>query len=140
MAEAARVFGRGGSVEHKGKRYEVAPLDLDMLAAFEVWLEDNAWRRVERSRGRVSEAVYQERHDRVTAQIGSGVYAFDGASARRAAATTAGKKYLFYLMLSRANREVNEELACEIFEADAVAAQARMDAGSPGPNAEAPAA
>lgn len=139
MAEAAKVFGKGLSLTHKGKTYTLAPLTLDMLAMFEVWLEDRAFAKVERSRGRVSEDAYRERLDAVARLVASESFSHVGRLAFEASRSREGQIYLLFLQLSKNDNEVDEVLAEEIWEAhrDEVLAKQRAAMGTV-PNPQTP--
>src|SRR5262245_32730469 len=118
MGEAARVFGKGGSVHFEGRDYTIAPYDLDMIAMTECWLEDRAWERVQRLRGKLDEEDYRERL-RITAElVGSDTFSHSGPAFGRAVRSIKAQKFIWFLMLSR-NPGMSESLAYRIFDAEA---------------------
>ena len=135
MSETTKVFGKGGTVEHQGKKYPYAPLNLDMLAFFSAWLEDQAWRRVESQRGRISESAYQGRLDAVARLVGANTFDYEGQIAEAASRTPAGRRFLWYLMLANGKGEhpVDEGLAAEIYDADPAGISARMQSANADP-------
>lgn len=140
MGEAARVFGKGSSFEWRGQRYTLAPLDLDMLAAFEAWLEDNAFQRVERMRHRVTADVYARRLEEVTKLVASGAFRYNGPLADEASASPEGQKYLLLLRLARHHAEITADTVEQMWQEHYQAILARIEAMERDPNSPAPAA
>src|SRR5262245_57297609 len=143
MGEAALTFGKAGSIEFEGRAYPISPLLGEDLGAFEVWCEDQAWSKVERTRGRCTEEAYQGRLDSVTRLVAVGGFGYGGDLAARASASDAGQRYLAYLQLAKLSPGMTEELASKIVDHDRALARARLAAanghGGPDPNLPPPA-
>ncbi len=133
MAETARVFGTPGVVEHKGVKYKQSPITNDMWGLWEVWLEERAWRRVQRTKAKCSPQEYQERLDTIGRLVASEAFAWNGPLSVKAMDAEAGQCYLAFLALSL-NPDMSEELAREIYDGDRagfVAKQTSLDGQSP---------
>jgi|ERR1700721_2032637 len=140
MAEAAKALGMGGSITYKDKKYLLAPFNVDMIGMFEVWLEEQAWEKVERTKGRCSPDIYQDRMDSVTKQVTGQQFSYGSPIAAAAAMSIPGQKYILFLMMKFCpeNEGVTEKLAHDIFEEKKTEALARMQSASFDPNSEAP--
>lgn len=140
MADAARAAGRGLSHTFEGETYTLTPLGPDQLALFELWMENNAFAKVERLKGKVDEATYQARLDKVTEQVCANRYAWTGPLAAEVYCSAEGQRYSFYLMLLPCHPDMTPALAAQMFDADPVAVVAKMNATEGNdPNPEAPA-
>jgi hypothetical protein len=149
MAQAAQATGHGLSVEFDGRKYEIAHLDPDMLGMFEVWLEDQAFKKVERTRGRVPPEVYKERLDVVGGKVSSFQYAVGTENFEAAWRSPGGQKYIFFLRLAKKNPDIDEDFANRLWDTkyqeilarlSAMEATGEDDGGGDDPNGEAPAA
>lgn len=137
MAEMARTFGTPTTITHKGEKYPLHPLDLEMLALFEVWLEARAYKKVERAAGTIPESLYQARLDSVTRLVNSDAFSWDGPLARKASASEEGRRYLIFLQLSKGTPGMTEDLANEIIDADQAGVETRAQQVNADPEASA---
>lgn len=142
MAEAAKALGLPTPFEYKGKTYLLSPATIEVMSMFEVWLEQQAWNRVERTKSRCDPETYRERHDAVTRFIMSGGLAAGSMEAAKAANTVEGQKYDLYLRLmacpENKDKDISESLASEMWEAQMQEIMARKTAMDHVPNSEAP--
>jgi hypothetical protein len=106
MGEAAQALGKASTIVIDGQALELTPFNLDMVAMFEAWLEDQAYARVERCRGQVPEDEYQRRLRTVTELIGSLAFSFGSEAFSQAMEALPGKKHMLWLMLTAKNPQV----------------------------------
>lgn len=141
MGQAARVLGKPFTLRHRGQEYPVAPLDTDMLAMFECWLEDKAYQRVERHRGRCPDHLYRERLAEVTKLVTSGAFDYNGPLAVAASETEEGQTFLLWLRLSKNLPDATLGLAAEVLadQRDEYLAKVAAEEAA-GPNHQTPAA
>jgi hypothetical protein len=70
MSEEQLANGRNIPLpEIDGVKYYAAPESIDRMDELSEWLEDDAWARVERLRGRLDPQSYTERHNEVTDRV-----------------------------------------------------------------------
>ena len=116
MSELAALVGVHRDFRFKNKTYKVAPRDLEVEAAYEVWLEESALDAIKRHRRRFSPEEYEQqlagwRHDCATGEV----YAFDGDVSRKSMRGIAGMRKLAWLQLCKA-QPVPESLVAEVAE------------------------
>jgi hypothetical protein len=148
MSDSAKAFGVGASIEWKGIRYAMAAFTYKMASMFSAWLEEEAWAKVERSRGRVSDEVYQARHRAMSELIGSGVYEVGQVAYAQKFASSEGQKMQLYLMLSKEDPKFPMSILEEMYAEKFTELMARKEelnddplaAGSAGPETAQPAA
>lgn len=139
MAEAAKALATGQIIEFGGLIYRLKPFDLDMASMFEVWLENEAWKAVERHRGRIPDEVYQGRLDAVSRLVAAQAFAYGGELAARSALTMKGQSYVLFLMLlGGGNEDVSERLAHDMMQQAYAEIQARMREANYDPNSPSP--
>jgi hypothetical protein len=134
VAEATHALGVGPHVEFNGRKYPISPWTIEMTCQFEGWLEQQAFDAVERTRGFVSEDVYQRRLDTVTRLIASKQFASGSQAAADAAKTPAGMKFSTYLQLRPASPNITEKLVHEIWEAKQAEVLAKVEAANRDPD------
>lgn len=117
MAEAVNVFSQGYTLTHNGEKYTVSPLNLEMLAVFEAWCEEVAFRKVERSKGKVSAEIYEGRLNAIANLVSSGAFAVGGRLAWELAQSRAGQRYLFHLQITLKHGGLDEDETAQIFDA-----------------------
>lgn len=139
MGEAAQATGAPRPVRYNGETYQLAPLSIPDLGLFEVWLEDRAYRKVERQRDRLDPVTYQERIDAVTRAVGADQFAYGSEAYGEAVRSEAGARHLFYLALRLNHPDMTEELAAKIWDSDVAANAAKTKAQNADPNSPAPA-
>jgi hypothetical protein len=118
-------------VRFEGQRYEVGPLDLDAIGAFEAWVESRAIDRASMTRGMVSEQAYAARLGQVARLIQAGHFACESEPFERAWASEAGQKYLLFLRLRRSHADMTEDLASRIWDGCGVEIRTVYLAASP---------
>ena len=140
MAEAAKALGKAGSFVFQGKTYRLSPFNYDMVAMFELWLEQRAWDSVERTRHLTSEEVYERRLEAMAKLIASGHFAFGGQAAAEAAKSLPGQKRILFLMLTACpdNEDVTEELVDRILQANMANVMSLVNEANADPNGACP--
>ena len=138
MSEQAKALGKGQIFDFKGVRYTLTPFNNDMMAMFSTWLEDQAWRRVERTRDKVPADAYAERHAAVSKLVAENAFAFGGEIAARASQTLDGQKYILFLMLCPENKDASERLASDMMDQVYAEVSARMTEANADPNSPTP--
>lgn len=128
MSDAAAAVGAGMMVRHQGKEYALSPLDVDMLALFERWLEERAFAAVEARKHRSSVEDYERMLSVVVEQCAAGRYRYGCRAAREAARSIEGQKFLAFLMLSKSSQAMTPKLAGEIWDSQVQELTAKMEA------------
>src|SRR6266851_60324 len=105
MGEIARALGEGTTLEFKGQPYKLAPVNYEVQAQFELWLEKRAWEGIRRAAANLPPEGLAELaalRSQVSQDVAAGVYSWGSTASVNATQTAAGQKQLLYLMLSAA--------------------------------------
>jgi hypothetical protein len=135
MGEAAKALGKAATIVIDGQTLELTPFNLDMIAMFEVWLEDQAYARVERARGQVHDDEYQRRLRTVTELIGAMAFSFGGEAFSKALDSLPGKKQMLWLMLTAKNPQVTRAQVERLFADNLELALSKLRAAQHAPKA-----
>lgn len=121
MADLAKALGLPSTFSHAGKEYALPPVNMEIWASWERKLENEAWLRVERTRGSVPEEIYRERHDAITKLIADRHFRFNGDASTEATETDEGFRWLMAHCVMAGNPGVGRA------EADRVVAACEAD-------------
>jgi hypothetical protein len=133
MSDAAAALAAPITVSHKGKEYQLSPLNLDMIAMFERWLENRAYEVIEIRKGAVARDDYECMLHGWVADCAAGRYRWGRTTAQQSSRSVEGLKFLNFLMLAEKNPSMNQKLAAEIFDAQLAEIQAKMEVVNAGP-------
>lgn len=92
-----KVFGMGPTIEFDGRHLEVSPLNMDMVAKLEAWVE-----------GLILSAA-AGKGDRIEAMLRSQDYSYGSSAFEAMAATEAGIRQQLYLMLAAKQPDITIE-------------------------------
>lgn len=76
MGEISRALGQAEEVEHKGKKYKLSPLTFEAMGEFELWLEDRAWKALQRQRRHFAPQDFTAKEQALIESIAAGKYSF----------------------------------------------------------------
>lgn len=99
MGEAARAAGIGHEIELRGRKFRVSEKTPEWVGLMEMWLQSQAWDALERMRGIWTVPVFNERSDRLLAEITAGAYSWGSVAMARAMSHLAGMKEGMYLAI-----------------------------------------
>jgi hypothetical protein len=144
MGEISRALGQGSSLEFNGQTYPLAPLEYDIQAAFEIWLEGRAWAGYYRSARFLKPDDQVQLMKETARDIAGCVYSFGAEISGKALQGPPGQKYMLFLLMKKAQLptgpDVTEKLIDEIWQSKWLEAMAHVDALINDPNSPAPAA
>ncbi|MGE3804152.1 MAG: hypothetical protein AB7K24_05720 [Gemmataceae bacterium] len=135
MGDAARALSKGPTIEMDGRSYTLTPFNLDMIAMFEAWLEDQAYARVERCRGQIPDDEYQRRLRTVTELVGSMAFSFGSEAYSKAMESLPGKKQMLWLMLTANDRTITRAQIDSLFADNLELALGKLQAAIHAPKA-----
>jgi hypothetical protein len=150
MGEFARALGTEEEITVEGKVYKKAAMIMDVIAEFELFLEDQAFDALKRQERRLPPAEYDKRFIALTHEVAAGSCGFLsdlGQSVYRNSATDPKNKAgieLLYLRLKHGNpgsQEITREFAAKYIEGnfekamEALARELAIDPNSQGPPA-----
>jgi hypothetical protein len=110
MSEMATVLGMPQVVHFENMDYKVHPRTFEIEALFELWLEKQALRAIERHAVHMGPVWREEQMTAWRRDCASRVYSFGAPETVSAPFNPPGEKYLAYLMLVKHNTNVTEEL------------------------------
>jgi hypothetical protein len=123
MAEIAKALALPLDFEWpagSGQKWQLAPLDYEVQAQFERWLEEEAVRAVMRMRPVLGQQEYEAQLRRTFEDIAAHKYDFLGPTGMQAVCTVEGLQRLFWLRLRRNHKDITYEQAREMFADDFV--------------------
>ena len=135
MSETTQAFGVGHVFTWKGEEYPIKPLGVEHAVLFSAWMEEEAWRKVERYAGKVDPTTLQGRLDAVARLVVSNAFDYGKPLWDEAERSVAGRRYRIYLQLSH-TAGVTPELVNEML--DSPSGQvliAKVQAANEGPGA-----
>jgi hypothetical protein len=138
MGEAAQALGVGHSIVFEGKTYTISPFNMDMAAMFEVWLEDEAYRKVEIRKPFLAPDEYERRHKQVGELVASMAFSFGSEGFQKAMESLPGKKQMFLYMLMPNHPDISKEFVDRMFNQNLNEIIARLMAMNTSPKDEAP--
>jgi hypothetical protein len=118
MAELAKALGLSNTVTIEGKEYKMCAPDLEILGEFEIWIENRALSKVERTRGMVEESIYQERHREVMQMISSEMFSVGKPAFAEASTSHDGLCHILYLCLKRENPSISKDMVKRAYESE----------------------
>lgn len=127
MSDAAAALAAPLTVKHKDKDYPLSPLNLDMIAMFERWLENRAFETIEVRKGQIPEDDYERLLSAWIEQCASGRYRWGGPAALSASKSAAGLRFLVFLMLAEKTPGMTPKFAAEIFDNQLDEVRAKME-------------
>lgn len=137
MGEISQALGKGSTLEFRGKTYPMAPLTYEVMGAFEVWLERQAWSGYRRAQAYLGPDELADMRKEITRDMAAHAYSFGGPVCAKSLEAPPGQKYMLFLLLKAAetaDAEVSEKLVDEIHKTDWEAAMAVYDSVNADPN------
>jgi hypothetical protein len=140
MGQISQLLEVEESLVHDGKTYKLAPLTLEMQAQFEQWLEDRAWKSLERQRSGLSAQEYEVRAGKLQRDIAADLYGFFSECSHNALSQPFGKgnRQLMFLRLKANHPDADAALVWDIIEKNAVELLTKMQKMDHDPNSQAP--
>jgi hypothetical protein len=126
LSDLAATLGVPAPFEFEGKTYSVSPVNVEVAAAFEVWLEGRALDAIRRhapnpasperlGAGLLLPGEHMAAHEIWQRDVACGLYEFEGPVALSARYSLAGRKHLALLQLQFASKGVTPHLVDRIF-------------------------
>ncbi len=97
MGSTAIGLGLPSEHQYKGKTYKISPINYEMQAIFETWVQKRAWDAIDRSP--VTHEVKREMRTDLVSAIAGGEYDFGSQVMADASASIDGRSQLLYLMM-----------------------------------------
>lgn len=147
MSFIAQALGMAESIEYKGKTLKIAPLTMEVLGEWEMFLKKRAWDELQKMRKFMSPDEYHKRADGLVVAMGTGAFEFMGRASSEAQEnmlTPTGRRLLLIrLQAGNQGETITDAMVQEILETmlEEVAVKlGMMDAPDPNSQALQPAA
>lgn len=132
MSEIAQALAMEENIDWKGKSYKFGPMTLEVIAMWEMWLEDMAYEALSR-RSSHSQAIAE-----IAKMSAAGAFDFFGAVSVERQQTLRGETKLYHLAISQHDKTFTEAMAKEMVEDRKAELHRKMTAMSRPPNVDAP--
>jgi len=138
MGATADILGEPSLYTFDGKEYKVSPWTFEIQAAFERYLEKQAYDAYEKSKRYLSQDEAASVLQGIIRDVALGKYTFGTDEVSRALSSPIHVRYMFYLCLRVYDRSVTHELVKKIALADYAGMIAAMNLANAGPNQRGP--
>jgi hypothetical protein len=110
MSQSAEALGLPLVFQFGGKSYQLAPIDhLEVIALYETYLEEQAWRALQRARKFLNAQEYEEQEDGLRRDLVTGVFSYSSKHWLQSLKNLANLKHLAWLMASYYDRDLRRE-------------------------------
>lgn len=140
MGATADILGEPSLYSYKDKEYKVSPWTFEIQAAFERYLEKNAYDAYEKSKRYLTQDEAALVLQGIVRDIATGKYTFGTDEVSRALQAPIHVRYMFYLCLRIYDKSVTQELVKKMALDDYHGIIAAMNMANADPNQKEPAA
>lgn len=140
MGVFAAMTAEPSLYEFEGVSYKVSPWTVEVIAAFERYVEKRAHDAFDRISGRLPAAAAERALSALMQDITAGVYTFGTPFMGKALQAPEHVGHMWFLCLNKMNGSVDKQLAKRMVEADYDGVIAAMNEANQDPNLRAPAA